>query len=235
MFSGTKRVLRNNFYDFVPPVVSQRILPILPPSSPFHSSVLNAEIIFIHVPKTAGTSIKQKLYQTSDRLGHRRICEYYAFDPHRASMFFKFAVVRNPWDRFYSAYCFLNQRQNTSHSDRVFSETILGKFDGFEAFVDALQDRSMRRKVLSYTHFIPQSYWICRRGASGHALDYLGRFENLSADLERVFDRIGRHQAQLPQVRASRHGAYREAYSPRSRNIVADLYLQDITLLGYDF
>jgi len=61
--------------------------------------------IFIHIPKTAGSSIK-KLGQL-DYNGHVRAAAIRNRVSHEVwSTYFKFAFVRNPWDRFLSLYCY---------------------------------------------------------------------------------------------------------------------------------
>jgi len=60
-------------------------------------------IIFIHVPKTAGTSIQKKLFSRQFG-GHSTISDYLNDDTKAADQFV-FSVVRDPYERFYSFYC----------------------------------------------------------------------------------------------------------------------------------
>lgn len=64
-------------------------------------SVFNREYnaIFIHIPKTAGSSIQEALGHG----GHETIHHY--MEQEGFNRAFKFAFVRNPWDRFISM-CF---------------------------------------------------------------------------------------------------------------------------------
>ena len=63
-------------------------------------SVLLGSVLFIAVPKTAGTSIATILRNHGGKgFGHTTVYEYPDLDK-----LFKFAFVRNPWDRFVSAY-----------------------------------------------------------------------------------------------------------------------------------
>ncbi len=203
--------------------------------SPFDPCVVDAKVIFIHVPKSAGTSFKQSLYGSSRKLGHRRICEFYSYNPALAKQFYKFGVVRNPWDRFLSAYTFLRHGKNTSKRDKLFVHDVLDKFDGFTDFVESLESYVVRRKVLSYVHFREQLYWICQPGDKTHALDQLGRFETLQKDVDEFYRTIRREPVVLPHVRQSDHASFRESYTLKTQKIIAEIYNADIALLGYEF
>src|SRR5258707_7699115 len=63
--------------------------------------------IFIHIPKTAGTSLSQALFGRHSR--HIPYIEYEKGNPRKFRQYFKFTFVRNPWDRLVSTYFFLKQ------------------------------------------------------------------------------------------------------------------------------
>jgi hypothetical protein len=64
----------------------------------------HARVIFIHVPKAAGSSIATRLY--GGRLGHHPARALMREDPGSWAALEKFAVVREPIARFLSAYTF---------------------------------------------------------------------------------------------------------------------------------
>ena len=67
------------------------------------------KLIFIHVPRVAGTSIARALYgQVSTR--HHSIRYYRAIDPALFAQSDSFALMRDPFDRFASAYAFVRGR-----------------------------------------------------------------------------------------------------------------------------
>ncbi len=63
--------------------------------------------IFVHIPKAASVSVCRGLFGELAG-GHAHIGVYQlAFSHLEFSSYFKFAFVRNPWDRLFSAYAFL--------------------------------------------------------------------------------------------------------------------------------
>lgn len=226
---------KDMIYSRVPMAALQLLLPRVAASkTPFTVPVLTRQVIFIHVPKAAGSSLKEYIYGQRGG-GHRRIAEFAAYDAEKTAQFFKCAFVRNPWDRLYSAYSYLSQDIPVSYRDRRFAEDYLARHDGFRDFVRALKDRSYRNAVMRYDHFRPQIHWICMPGARTHAMDFLGRFETVEADLSRLRRRLDLPDLPLGKTRASKRGDYRLVYDDETRDIVADLYAEDISLLNYTF
>ena len=58
--------------------------------------------LYIHIPKTAGTSICDALYERDP--WHYSLNHYKNIRPHFYNSLFKFAFVRDPYDRLLSTY-----------------------------------------------------------------------------------------------------------------------------------
>jgi hypothetical protein len=139
--------------------------------------------IFIHIPRTAGTSIANALFDDGDR-GHTPAYAYRAFDPDRFTSYFKFAFVRNPYSRLVSSY---HQVRRNAHNPRVsqWASKYLDNLNGFSDFLERLdENQSFRRIVLALDHFRPQHEFVTCDGEL--ELDFIGRFENLNADFQNV-------------------------------------------------
>jgi hypothetical protein len=121
--------------------------------------------------------------------------------------YFKFACVRNPWDRLVSLY-FSPHKGNVEFDRKKFLDIVKNTKKGM------------------------QSVYVTEGGRL--ATDYLIRFENLASDFARVCDRLG-IEAELPHVNKSKHLQYREYYDNKTRNLVYKLYRDDIELFGYEF
>jgi hypothetical protein len=202
-------------------------------ANPFHQAAAKPDAIFIHVPKTGGTSIATAL--GLEGAGHIPLSRYYAADPERLGRAFSFAIVRNPWDRLLSAYAYLSKRkQNFQFRDFRWAERYLSQFKDFEAFVLGLKDRRVREAVLDYIHFLPQVHWLTVPGHPEVRADYVGRFEELDRSFASIADRL-EIEAKLPVTRTSNHGAYQDSYTDEMAAVVGDVYGTDAVTFGYDF
>ena len=178
---------------------------------------------FIHINKTGGSSVEKALHaplihETAltfrDRIGKKRWNER-----------FSFAIVRNPWDRAVSHF----------HYRKMTNQTGLGIAS--IAFKDWLKrvylDRSpeyMNEEKM----FLTQSEWVCDE--QGRIMvDYIGRFENLQQSWDDICDALHREKSQLPHVKKSSRGDYRDYYDDESREIIADFFRPDIELFDYSF
>jgi hypothetical protein len=147
---------------------------------------------------------------------------------------FKFAVVRNPWDRMVSAFHFLKSPKWPD--DKAWSDKHLADIDTFEGFIAALEHPLFRNLVLSQLHFHPQLEFVA--DPRGRVLvDRVIYFEHLASGLRRVAKRLqlDTPEDQLARLNASTHLDYRGYYDERGREIVAQMYARDIELFGYRF
>jgi hypothetical protein len=77
------------------------------------------QCIFIHIPKTAGTSVARTLFGQGSR--HVPYFEYEKVNGRKFNRYFKFAFVRNSWDRLVSTYFFL-KKGGLNDMDRLWAE-----------------------------------------------------------------------------------------------------------------
>ena len=108
--------------------------------------------IFIHIPKTAGISVVKSFFGDITLEGHRSVWFYKQVLGKDLSEFFIFTFVRNPWDRLYSAYKFLQKGGINIHDKNAF-DMYLSEYNDFEDFVL----NGLNEEILfEITHFIPQ-------------------------------------------------------------------------------
>lgn len=195
------------------------------------------ECIFTHVPKTGGKAVQAvfglplRRKEYDGRLGH--IAEAFKHAPislyrdRPEFRYFKFAFVRNPWDRLVSAFFYLDAGGCNEH-DEKFRAIHLARYGGdFTAFVRDLP------RHLEARHFRPQTDWLCDAD-DGLLPDFVGRFETIDRDFAIVANRLS-IASRLPVMNQSLHAPYREAYDAVSREIVAEVYRRDIEMFGYAF
>jgi hypothetical protein len=127
--------------------------------------------------------------------------------------YFKFAFDRNPWDRQVSWYLYKTKAKHTRPD--------------FERFM------ASRRRAYVDNY---QLYTI--EGAL--AVDFLGRYETLEADLNAALERAGvGARVTVPRTNVTpdkdQSRDYRSYYSPETRARVAEWYRPEIALLGYGY
>lgn len=190
---------------------------------------LATESLFVHVPKTAGVSVAVALYGCRAG-GHRSLSRYrLALGDRFVDRAFKFAFVRNPWDRFVSAYHFL-QCDGINRRDADFRRRVLARYPTFEHFVLGWLTPA---RAQTQVHFVPQFEFLLS-GSNSIGLDLVARFESLPSDYQSIATRIP-GSSPLVESNQSCRSHYREYYSARSRAIVADVYRRDIEAFNYEF
>jgi len=186
------------------------------------------ECIYIHIPKTAGSSIGTSLFATSTP-GHWTAETYLWTNRIKFKKYYKFTVVRNPWDRLASAYFYL-KAGGKNKSDSEWAKNNLSEFKSFEDFI---KTGLHQKHIIGWVHFKPQ-YKFLELTNKKIGLDYIGRFENLQED----FNTIANHlevKAVLPHTNQSERPSYKDLYSQETIRIVANIYQKDISLFDYEF
>jgi hypothetical protein len=185
--------------------------------------------LFIHIPKCAGISVSTALYGNLSG-GHTTLDEYIRiFEPRNILSYFKFTIVRNPWDRLVSAFHFL-KGGGFGEADRAWAEAELGRHEDFDGFVRGWLNAS---NIWKWYHFRPQYHYMLEKHRVIE-LDFIGRFESLESDFAWIAERVGA-RCTLPSINAGRHEPYTEYYCAATRDIVASVYAKDIAVLGYTF
>lgn len=157
------------------------------PESPYSlGPALATGVLFVHVPKTGGTSVARALYGGAG-VGHRTVREVRAELGPRFDGLSTFAVVRDPVDRLASAFRYL-KAGGSNRLDAAFAERVLRDVPTLEAFVVGwLTPRTSRAQV----HFRPQADFVLdARGRLG--VDVLIPYADLAAGYEAVRRRPAR-------------------------------------------
>ncbi|MEN3950581.1 sulfotransferase family protein [Iodidimonas sp. SYSU 1G8] len=183
--------------------------------------------VFIHIPKTAGVSVRRALsIDHTPSSVHATYLDYQRADPRKCRDYFKFAFVRDPFDRVLSAYSFL-AAGGIERFDARRRERVLHGIDGFEQFVHERLPR-----VTHELHFRPQHEFLCD-GSGTVKVDFVGRVETMDHDFAAIRDRLG-IDGELAVHNSSVHEASAQSYTTAMRAIVGQLYARDFSLFGYD-
>lgn len=207
--------------------------------------------VFVHVPQCAGRRIENVFLQRAGldweqraplllrrndnpdlgppRLAHLKAREYVEkkwLTQQQFDAYYRFAFVRNPWDRA-----------------ALFYRTRYGSACSFSRFVRFHLPRLLERKSWFFGAQVDYVY-----DPDGRLLvDFVGRYEHLAADFRKVCAQLDIADAALPHADAN-HGiggigrwlrrrprAYTDMYDARSKTVIARLYGDDIDAFKYRF
>jgi len=175
-------------------------------------------LLFIHIPKTGGISIRKVLepYLFSSRWDniHLTATDFISrFGRDVYNRLHKFTVVRNPYDRIVSYYHFL--RVDKYHKTHIARSISLSAFIGWacEGYIPA------------------QHYHISHNGQV--RVDTILKFENLAQDW-RDFAEMFSIDTELPHLNAVKHKDWRELLSERDMTKVRKSFEIDFRMFEYD-
>ncbi|UFZ04091.1 sulfotransferase family protein [Bradyrhizobium ontarionense] len=205
--------------------------------------------IFVHVPKTSGTSIKDALGQAIYGAGSApeflispnphyppaytaSVEEHITATKLAASLpadvwdsYFKFGFVRNPFSWLVSNYFFF-LRDRTDHPAHEFL-----KSQGFSGAVRFFLDAAKGASAVEGMH-LRQSYFLCD-GAGKSLVDFIGKYETLGADFHQICERVGIQPPPLPKLNQTRHRPFGDYYDETLRSLVYQGMIEDFRAFEY--
>lgn len=190
--------------------------------------------VFIHICKTGGSSVVTALHKgVNAPPDHQLPHDIIERLPDIWREYFTFAFVRNPWDRFVSAFLYNTRRGKAKGSKAKGIEKILPRYNyNFNKFMSIHGNE----RILKSFQFRPQTTWLWSR--NGKPLDYnfIGRYERLQEDFNFICEQIGLEETQLIHRNASPNRKhYTEYYNNKTKKIVENLYKTEIEYFNYRF
>jgi hypothetical protein len=186
---------------------------------------MDRDLLFLHIPKTSGTSVKKTLHDKLYRLkneerfvGHVPL--FYIEKKYNLDLnnFFIFSIVRNPFTRtfsYYKHFCLLNQTKIS--------------FSEFLYIIRTKSSMLFENKMYNRTPLINYSQSFYLYDSCGKInVNKIYRFENLS-ELENDFnvklytENIGNYQT----------AELKEAYDEKTISLVKCLYKEDFINFNY--
>lgn len=181
---------------------------------------------YVHVPKTAGTSIcnafglNHRAHRQREKLmawdgqGHitswhrnaREVKQIIGDKP------FLYTFIRDPYDRAVSMYEYFRQKGDI-------------KCNSFEEYCDNL----IRVDKMHSRAKLPQMYWL-----KGVEFDFVGKFEALEKDLKELSAIIGVDLKEIPHLNPSKRKDTDSYYNDKTRKIITNYYKEDFDNLGYE-
>jgi hypothetical protein len=191
--------------------------------------------IFIHIRKNAGGSI----IRSFPIPGPDAVDYGYGTDgtydknwqTYRYPGYLVFAVARNPWSRFISGWRWLCQRTYSTKGNL-----------GAEYYRAAnLKDviRTLHAELPEDSHDRRHLFWTqlgMLTDPDGRVVaDMILRFESLERDYRLLCERLRKPYSPLPHKNKSRGRPYWEYYDGESRDLIANIFREDIEYFGYEF
>ena len=196
---------------------------------------LTKNLLFIHIPKSAGTSVVNVLENST---GGQKI---FSIDTHSTFNVFKknypdlvqdkkvFCIVRNPFCRFVSIYRFINRDFKLKKWFGGGYQDVKSKIGTFENFINNF---IFPEKVWGGNdHFTPQTTW-------SDNVKHTFRLEN--PELINKFFRENKIYQDLPltnnrEIPSHTNFMYREYYNSYTKKIIEDKFKSDLEAFNYDF
>jgi hypothetical protein len=216
---------------------------------------LEHRFLFIHIPKTGGNSVQNILLAHSEDFvhlahdkqdgierfeirshvyPHRKHSAYALYqrfiDPDTFDSLYKFATLRNPWERCVSSY-FSPHRGKRTFDAEEFEFMVRKQIRTVRQFTCP---RSIPERVMDKLGK-PWAFERFHRRPIDADLDFMMRFEHLEADLNHVLMHLGLPAATLPHRNRSEREHYATYYTPRTRKLVARKFAEEIEWGGYTF
>ena len=207
------------------------------------------KFIFIHIPKCAGSSIKDHFFEglvtnweepnyevlygwcpkRKIHLQHataQQLLETALISKDNWDDYFKFTFVRNPWDRAYSDYLWIMQDRN-----------IKGTFKEYMDATGAFKKTFTNNNIKEYRgeHKLLQTDFFDSKGI--YKMDFVGRFENLDKDMQKVHNLLGMKAEFLTHSKENkdRKEHYSFFYGNHRKKMVEQYFKKDIEAFGYTF
>ena len=208
---------------------------------------LKYNLIFVHIPKNAGTSLIESMgFGEHGHAGvlHERFWKLCEEHPTATT----FAVVRNPWDRLVSTYEYLRMENSYWHGTREDAPYPLYECHhrasevDFGEFIQLIWDNDpalcQRNEMIK-----PQFHWICNnrldimlnrvfRMGEGEGFSLEQHMRELTGDVDLELKKLN---PSTDTNSSSPARDYRKYYDEESKKIVEKLYEVDIKLFGYTF
>jgi hypothetical protein len=212
--------------------------------------------VFLHIPKTGGSSIEAALglreqedgaekppkdvrafhpgYKwldtspdTYERIGRTK---HHIKEDRIPDGYFVFSFVRNPWDRILSYYLFRNHEPRALQRKNPIKKKET-KMD-FTSWLKTLERLRAKRKHVDFLAATAPQYETL-----GDLPDFVGKLENLENDFAFICRKIGFEPKELLNVNPTtvKNKHYSLYYDDESIDLVASRYAVDIEQYGYHF
>lgn len=195
------------------------------------------QFIFLHPPRTGGTSVENYLRDYTEfpdqitrqgNLRHFPMHMYSEIFGKSIKDFYKFSIVRNPWDRMVSYYFHLFGEYREEAFDQMLM--LAGK-------KGKLQQGGFPREGTPYFDFTSCTQWLNEDIRYEGRVEHI-RFENLQEDFENVcgiLDIVKRKLDWTNRTIGVDREHYSKYYNEKRADVIAEVYADDIESFNYKY
>lgn len=192
----------------------------------------NNKVLFIHVPKSGGTSIESFFSKNLNVVTTTKE-KHYTFKDYKREYgiefkdHYSFLIIRNPWDSMVSLYLYLRKPLFDFDIPEDFNDFIQN-FD-LSKFRNQLKEKGWDQATADLIEF-GQIKWYDKD------VDKICKFEIYEKEMEIVSENIGIDLCNLEKENVSeKRKEYKSYYNEKSRLIVEERNKRIINIFDYEF
>lgn len=184
------------------------------------------KFLYVHINKCGGTSIINALNPYFNDLSckHFTLKDYYdLLGKEKFKEYYKFAVVRNPFDKLASFYMYIKRKNSWLPKEM----NKISNINTFEQFVYSLPKLYEKRKLFGIA-IISQTDWLTVNNKI--SIDHVIKFKNINDEFKTLIKKykINTELSVLNKnPRKQLHEGYKKEYNKKMKDIVLDVYAKD--------
>ena len=202
---------------------------------------------FLHIPKAAGTSVERFLRDVDSDIPAKVLRKRgFSHFLNEHLDYYVFSFVRNPYDRLVSAWKW-GQLKFEKEGDLPFYNK--ERAVSFEEYVSLTTDFDYRKdnenlwSEYDEYHTLPQfeffphlngGHYFTDKISVDFTCDFIGRFENLHEDFNKVCSDVGIKELKLPHAYNSKTFKQTFNWSDQLKDKVFNYYKKDFELFNYE-
>lgn len=190
-------------------------------------------LLFIHIPKNAGTSVTFFLSQKTKLTGYKQGSEHIRYNDlikklPKLKKLKSFCIVKNPFDRLTSIYRFTKRPFKLSKWFKSDYEKIQKKISTFESFLEFIEDYTLQDKFHPMLTWRNQHEWA-------EGVDHIFKFEKLH-EVQLFLNNQG-IEGKLTKMNISNDNniGYRQYYTQRTKKKIENIFKEDLNKFNYQF
>lgn len=210
------------------------------------------QLIFLHIPRTGGTSVEEFFSSMFPDLGiplsattpANQLIKQIGIEKWRK--YHKFTIVRNPFARSLSSYMFSVLRRNNSLDDIIHNRTaeVPNAKEGFSDFLKKTHELAVSvgrlndlqvNWIKAGGRFVDDPLFMSNYVPGTLVVDRVMRFENLTEDFAALLRDFGIPNQELPHLSKTAHDPYQQYYTSEEIETFRLDYKEDLEEFGYDF